>query len=84
MVAKAGADRPRIGAVDGRSPPGIAFSPVVNWPPSVSPGFGGRPFLESQLPKIAAPRRMIDKTGRGTALEAAGTPAVAVLRGEGA
>jgi ribulose-phosphate 3-epimerase len=31
---------------------------------SVNPGFGGQRFLPSQLPKIAALRRMIDASGR--------------------
>jgi ribulose-phosphate 3-epimerase len=35
---------------------------------TVNPGFGGQSFLESQLPKIAALRRMIDATGRAIAL----------------
>jgi len=35
---------------------------------SVNPGFGGQRFLPSQLPKIAALRRMIDATGRPIAL----------------
>jgi ribulose-phosphate 3-epimerase len=35
---------------------------------SVNPGFGGQQFLSSQLPKIAALRRMIDDTGRQIAL----------------
>jgi ribulose-phosphate 3-epimerase len=35
---------------------------------SVNPGFGGQRFLSSQLPKIAALRRMIDATGRPIAL----------------
>ena len=39
---------------------------------SVNPGFGGQSFLESQLPKIAALRRMIDETGRDIALEVDG------------
>src|SRR5476649_477105 len=35
---------------------------------SVNPGFGGQRFLPSQLPKIAALRRLIDATGRPIAL----------------
>jgi ribulose-phosphate 3-epimerase len=35
---------------------------------TVNPGFGGQAFLASQLPKIAALRRMIDATGRPIAL----------------
>lgn len=35
---------------------------------SVNPGFGGQAFLPSQLPKIAALRRMIDASGRSIAL----------------
>jgi ribulose-phosphate 3-epimerase len=35
---------------------------------SVNPGFGGQQFLASQLPKIAALRRMIDASGRPVAL----------------
>jgi ribulose-phosphate 3-epimerase len=35
---------------------------------SVNPGFGGQRFLPSQLPKIAALRRMIDASGRPIAL----------------
>ena len=31
---------------------------------TVNPGFGGQSFLASQLPKVAALRRMIDRTGR--------------------
>ncbi|WP_431281891.1 ribulose-phosphate 3-epimerase [Humitalea sp. 24SJ18S-53] len=36
---------------------------------TVNPGFGGQSFLDSQLPKIAALRAMIDATGRDIALE---------------
>jgi ribulose-phosphate 3-epimerase len=39
---------------------------------TVNPGFGGQAFLESQLPKIAALRRMIDAAGRPVALEVDG------------
>ena len=35
---------------------------------SVNPGFGGQSFLPSQLPKIAALRRLIDASGRDIAL----------------
>jgi ribulose-phosphate 3-epimerase len=46
---------------------------------SVNPGFGGQRFLPSQLPKIAALRRMIDAAGRPIALAVDGgiTPATA-------
>lgn len=39
---------------------------------TVNPGFGGQKFIHSQLPKIAALRRMIDATGREIALEVDG------------
>ncbi len=39
---------------------------------SVNPGFGGQRFIESQLRKIEAVRRMIDKSGRDIALEVDG------------
>jgi len=39
---------------------------------SINPGFGGQPFLESQLAKIAARRRMIDATGRDIRLQVDG------------
>jgi ribulose-phosphate 3-epimerase len=35
---------------------------------SVNPGFGGQQFLPSQLPKIAALRRMIDAVAHPIAL----------------
>jgi ribulose-phosphate 3-epimerase len=39
---------------------------------SVNPGFGGQSFIESQLRKIEAVRKMIDKGGREIALEVDG------------
>ena len=39
---------------------------------TVNPGFGGQSFLASQLPKIAALRRMFDASGRPIALEVDG------------
>jgi len=39
---------------------------------SVNPGFGGQSFLDSQLPKIAALRRMIEASGREIALQVDG------------
>ena len=39
---------------------------------TVNPGFGGQSFLSSQLPKIAALRRMIDERGRPVALSVDG------------
>jgi len=39
---------------------------------SVNPGFGGQSFIASQLRKIAAIRRMIDKSGRQILLEVDG------------
>ena len=39
---------------------------------SVNPGFGGQSFIESQLRKIEAVRRMIDKSGRAIDLEVDG------------
>ena len=39
---------------------------------SVNPGFGGQTFITSQLRKIEAVRKMIDKTGRDIRLEVDG------------
>ncbi|MBN8818931.1 MAG: ribulose-phosphate 3-epimerase [Sphingomonas sp.] len=39
---------------------------------SVNPGFGGQSFIESQLRKIEAVRKAIDKTGKDIALEVDG------------
>jgi ribulose-phosphate 3-epimerase len=39
---------------------------------SVNPGFGGQSFITSQLRKIEAVRKMIDKTGRQVRLEVDG------------
>jgi ribulose-phosphate 3-epimerase len=39
---------------------------------TVNPGFGGQKFIESQLPKIEALRKRIDKTGRDIILEVDG------------
>lgn len=47
---------------------------------TVNPGFGGQAFLPSQLPKIAALRRMIDEGGRPIALEVDGGITAATAR----
>jgi ribulose-phosphate 3-epimerase len=39
---------------------------------SVNPGFGGQKFIDSQLGKIAALRRLIDASGRDIRLEVDG------------
>jgi len=39
---------------------------------TVNPGFGAQSFIESQLPKIAQVRKMIDASGRAIALEVDG------------
>jgi ribulose-phosphate 3-epimerase len=39
---------------------------------SVNPGFGGQQFIESTLPKIAAVRRLIDRSGLSVRLEVDG------------
>ncbi|RME67676.1 MAG: ribulose-phosphate 3-epimerase [Alphaproteobacteria bacterium] len=44
---------------------------------TVNPGFGGQQFLDSQLPKIAALRRLIDAAGRAIDLEVDGGVTVA-------
>jgi ribulose-phosphate 3-epimerase len=48
---------------------------------TVNPGFGGQSFLASQLPKIAALRRMIDATSRPIALAVDGGVDPATARG---
>jgi hypothetical protein len=65
--AEVGAGRPRSGATDGRSIPGAAFGRAVVSSSFASPGPGARFFLESQLPKIAAPRRTTEGAVRGVA-----------------
>jgi ribulose-phosphate 3-epimerase len=47
---------------------------------SVNPGFGGQSFITSQLKKIEAVRKMIDKTGRAIHLEVDGGVDVATAR----
>jgi ribulose-phosphate 3-epimerase len=47
---------------------------------SVNPGFGGQSFISSQLRKIEAVRRMIDKAGRPIHLEVDGGVDVATAR----
>lgn len=39
---------------------------------TVNPGFGGQKFIDSQLPKIAELRRLIDQSGRAIDLEVDG------------
>jgi ribulose-phosphate 3-epimerase len=48
---------------------------------SINPGFGGQTFMDSQLAKIEALRKMIDATGRDIPLEVDGgvTPETAPL-----
>ncbi|MBS0360729.1 MAG: ribulose-phosphate 3-epimerase [Proteobacteria bacterium] len=74
---------------------GVVFNPstdpsVIRWMMddvdqilvmSINPGFGGQKFMPSQLPKIAALRKMIDETGRDIPLEVDGgvTPETARL-----
>ncbi|WP_309621489.1 ribulose-phosphate 3-epimerase [Novosphingobium sp.] len=47
---------------------------------SVNPGFGGQSFITSQLKKIEAVRKMIDKTGRAIHLEVDGGVDAATAR----
>ncbi len=47
---------------------------------SVNPGFGGQSFISSQLRKIEAVRKMIDKTGRDIRLEVDGGVDVGTAR----
>ena len=47
---------------------------------SVNPGFGGQSFITSQLRKIEAVRKMIDKSGRDIRLEVDGGVDVATAR----
>ena len=47
---------------------------------SVNPGFGGQSFITSQLRKIEAVRKMIDKTGRAIHLEVDGGVDAATAR----
>ena len=47
---------------------------------SVNPGFGGQQFIESTLAKIAAVRKIIDRTGRPIRLEVDGGVKVSNIR----
>jgi ribulose-phosphate 3-epimerase len=47
---------------------------------SVNPGFGGQQFIESTLPKIAAVRALIERSGRPIRLEVDGGVKVANIR----
>ena len=47
---------------------------------SVNPGFGGQSFISSQLRKIEAVRKMIDKSGRDIRLEVDGGVDVGTVR----
>ena len=47
---------------------------------SVNPGFGGQSFIASQLKKIEAVRKMIDKSGRAIDLEVDGGVDAATAR----
>lgn len=67
----------RAGVVLNPATPLQAVEPVLDMVDlilvmSVNPGFGGQAFIEGALPRIAALRRMIDRTGRAIALEVDG------------
>lgn len=47
---------------------------------TVNPGFGGQSLLDSQLPKIAALRRLIDQSGRAAVIEVDGGVTVQTAR----
>jgi ribulose-phosphate 3-epimerase len=67
--------------------PGTALDAVLPWldaldlllPMTVEPGFGGQGFRRDVLPKIAAARRAIDRTGRSVALQVDGGVGLATL-----
>jgi ribulose-phosphate 3-epimerase len=48
---------------------------------TVNPGFGGQSFIASQLPKIAALRRLIEASGRNITLQADGGVTLATAGG---
>ena len=60
--------------------PGTALDAVLPWvnaldlllPMTVEPGFGGQAFRRDVVPKIAAARQAIDRTGRAIALQVDG------------
>lgn len=67
--------KPGISLNPGTPPEAVA--PLIEWVDlilvmSVNPGFGNQRFIDSQLPKIAALRRMIDESGRQIDLEVDG------------
>ena len=47
---------------------------------TVNPGFGGQSFIETELPKIAAVRSLIDRSGRDIALQVDGGVAKSTVR----
>ncbi|WP_448582139.1 ribulose-phosphate 3-epimerase [Thermaurantiacus sp.] len=67
----------RAGVVLNPATPLAAVEPVLDLVDlvlvmSVNPGFGGQAFIASALPRIAALRRMIDRSGRAIDLEVDG------------